>query len=305
MRPFVWLAGLALALAGCAHSPGPIPPGPLPPGCALTLRATVPLRDERNFMLAPVALEGEPATLVVDTGAEATTIMPAAVQRLGLKPDGLRPTTLLGVAGRVRSQDVRLHRLSLADLTLRLDNGVGVGDLPAFPGVAPPVSGLLGADVLSRFEVELDLPGRRMSLYSAQRCAGYLPWPGAVALPLDRPRGGLAFVTAQVDGKPVRALLDTGARTTLVTRAAALRLGVSDAALAGDLRHAGVGVGSATIAFRQHRFASIGVPGATMRDSVASVADLRLPGVDMLLGADFLGRRRVWISYATGRLFLR
>jgi len=34
-------------------------------------------------------------------------------------------------------------------------------------------------------------------------------------------------------------------------------------------------------------------------------ADLRLPGVDMLLGMDFLASHQVWISYATGRLFLR
>ena len=52
-------------------------------------------------------------------------------------------------------------------------------------------------------------------------------------------------------------------------------------------------------------FASIGVPGAAAHDLPVNIADLRLPGVQMLLGADFLGRRQVWISYATGRLFVR
>jgi hypothetical protein len=209
------------------------------------------------------------------------------------------------VAGRVTTQDVRLHELTLDGASFRMEKGVGVGELPGFPGIVPPVSGLLGADVLSRFEVDLDLPAGRMSLYSATGCAGYRPWEGATALPIARERGGLAFVMAQVDGRPVRALLDTGARTTLVTRAAAIGLGVTRATLAGDAQFAGSGVGPGSIAYRRHRFGSLGLPGAMLRDPTVNIADLRLPGVEMLLGADFLGQRRTWISYGTSRLFLR
>ena len=43
----------------------------------------------------------------------------------------------------------------------------------------------------------------------------------------------------------------------------------------------------------------------SLRAKDLNVAEVRLPGVAMLLGADFLGSREVWISYGTGRLFLR
>ena len=48
-------------------------------GCSLERRATVPLRAARNFILATVTLNGLPATMVVDTGAEATTLTPDTV----------------------------------------------------------------------------------------------------------------------------------------------------------------------------------------------------------------------------------
>jgi predicted aspartyl protease len=305
MRHFILLACLALGPAACAAAPAPRGPGPLAAGCTLTKHAELALRNVRNFMLARVRLNDEDTTLVVDTGADTTTVTPTAVRRLGLKDDVGHSSLLLGVAGRVRSQDVRLRQMTLGDYVLRMDKGVGVGELPAFPGVTPPVSGLLGADVLSRFEVEIDLRAHRMALYSASGCAGYQPWPGAAALRIERPHSNVAFTTAQVDGQGVRALIDTGARTTLVTRRTALTLGVSEAALASDARFSGVGIGPSSIAFRQHRFDEIGVPGDTMRDVTVSVAELRLPGVDMLLGADFLGQRQVWISYSTNRMFLR
>ncbi len=66
----------------------------------------------------------------------------------------------------------------------------------------------------------------------------------------------------------------------------------------------GVGIGMANVEVRQHQFAELGLPGALMHDVTANIAEIRLPGVDMLLGADYLGRRRIWISYSTGRLFL-
>jgi predicted aspartyl protease len=103
----------------------------------------------------------------------------------------------------------------------------------------------------------------------------------------------------------VHALIDTGARTTLVTRRVAQALGVTAEALQNDPARAGLGVGLGNILFRQHRFAELRVGPLVLHDIEANVADPHLPGVDMLLGADILAGRRVWISAASGRLFIR
>jgi predicted aspartyl protease len=281
------------------------PPGPLTAGCTLTMRASVPLRDARDFMLAPISLDGQQVTMIVDTGAEATTVTPGASERLGLRPDGGRPRLLRGVAGNISSNNVRVHELALDEHLVHLNRTLGVGALPPFPGVSPPVSGLLGTDVLAGYEVELNLPAQRMVLYTASGCAGYTPWPNAVVVPFRRTRSGQVFVTAMLGGRKVQALLDTGARTTLVKHQTALSLGVSEAALAADPSRSGVGIGMGHIVFFQHRFALVGLPGAIENEMSLDVADLSLPGVEMLLGADYLGARKVWISYNTDRLFLR
>lgn len=304
MRHFLAVVCLALGLAACAADPVRIQPGPLPPGCALTPIASAPLIPERNFMLVPVRIDGQDATMLLDTGAETTTVTPAAAERLGLPADGKQPSMLRGVSGNVRSQNVLVRELSLGGQVVRAAKSAGVGDLPPFPGVSPPVAGLLGADVLAGFEAEIDLPGRTLTLYRAVGCNGFTPWPQAAAVPFRKQRGGLVILDARVDGRRVRAMLDTGARTTLITRETAETLGVSAAALDQDRRTNGVGIGLASIAFRQHRFAELGVPGDLVAGMTVDVADMRLPGVEMLLGADYLSLRHVWISYSTGRVFL-
>ena len=293
------------ALAGCGAPPDAVAAKRSAGSCQPARRLELPLRAERNFLLAAATLDGAPATLLLDTGAETTTLTPETVAALQLPPDASRPGSIVGIAGTVASANVVLPRLALGNVVLASAHSVGVGTLPSLDGMQPPVAGLLGVDVLAAYEVELDLPHRRMALYTPSPCAAPPPWPGAVAVPLQRTQSGLAFLDVLVNGHPVRALLDTGARTSLLTQQAAHSLGVTEQMLAGDEERTGSGVGSASVSFRRHRFASLGLPGAMDRDALANVGDVQLPGADMLLGADYLGRRRVWISYATGRLFLR
>ncbi len=296
------LALLLLApLAACAEAP---PRSPVAHGCTLERATTVALRNARNFMLAPVNLDGRETLFVVDTGAEASTVTPQAADALRLPNDSRRGSVLLGIAGPFRTPNVRVRRFALGEV-VRVDQSLSIGRMPAFPASEPPVAGLLGADVLSGYDVELDLPNGRMSLYTPRDCPGFVPWPGAVGVPIARTRSGLAFVDAVVDGVSVRALLDTGARTTLLARATAASLGISQAALARDPQRVGIGIGLGNIDVRTHRFGELGLPGAMQHNVTANVADIHLPGVEMLLGADYLGARRIWISYSTGRLFLR
>ena len=292
---------LLVTLAACTDAP---PPGPLVQGCTVQRAATLPLHDVRNFMLTPVGLDGRVAEFVVDTGAEASTVTPQAAIALHLPRDPSHGSLLIGIAGPFRTPNVRVRRFAIGDI-VRTDQSLGLGRMPSLPAHTMTASGLLGADVLAEYDVDLDLPRGRMSLYTARGCAGFTPWPGAVAVPLVRTRSSLVFVDAIVDGTTVRALLDTGARTTLLASRTATDLGLTEQVLARDPQRVGIGIGLGNVAVRQHRFAALGLPGALDRDVAANIADIRLPGVAMLLGADYLGRRRVWISYTTGRLFLR
>lgn len=274
------------------------------PSCRVEKQAEIPLIIQRNFLLAPVTVNGDSVLLVVDTGAEATLLTPDAVSRLRLQTDPERHSLLIGVAGSVRSSNVMVHKVQLGDI-VQTERSVGVGAIGNFPGTDRPVSGLLGTDVLAKYDVEIDAPNRRMALYAVTNCTGFVPWRGAgTSMPAAATRRGLLFVPVAIDGRPVRALLDTGARASLVTRRVAHSLGVDDEMLQADPRRTGQGVGMTDIDFRLHRFATVDVGAIPMRNMPLNVADMRLPGVEMLLGADWIATRRLWISYGGGTVFV-
>jgi predicted aspartyl protease len=270
--------------------------------CGATKVSELPITIARNFLMVPVTINDAAGTMLVDTGAEATTLTPEAAARLhiGSDPDG-RSDVLLGVAGAVQGETTHLRELRVGGVQ-RTNLAVDIAAMNSFPGIEPPVSGLLGTDVLGRFDVVLDVPARRMALYRPSAC-GAEPHGSAVMLMPTRRR--LALVRVHVNGRPLRALLDTGARTSLIGTVAAAQLGVTEAVLRHDPISDGHGIGLQRLQMRRHRFAEVELGGYVQRDMSINVAPLWLPGVDMLLGADWLASRRLWISYASETLFLR
>ena len=285
-----------LLLAACA---GPRPP----PVCEVKQVADIPLGAERGFLSADATIDDKPVTLLVDTGAEATMVTPAALARLHLGADPHRRTTLHGVGGAVVSQNALLQSFGLGGLVL-LDQSAAVAPLPVTQGVALHASGLLGADWLSAFDVEIDLPQRRMRLYQVHDCSGdYVPWSGArVSSAVQLYGRGLVLLPATLDGSEVRALLDTGANRSALGEAAADQIGLTATALTRDPVSQSVGVDGAISATREHRFDTLRVAGLRTSGLVVSISPLRLGIADLLLGADWLAHVRVWISYANRRV---
>ena len=291
----LWLIVLLL-LAGC----GAPQLDQFGAACTVIKRAELPLTLDHNFLLAPVWLDKTGAFLVVDTGAEVSLLTPESAARLTLAQDGGPGTTLLGVSGSVHSDNVRLHSMEVGAIH-RADLSMTVGALSGFERTALPVSGLLGDDLLARYDVELDVPDHRMALYETRNCTGFSPvgfdaWHHDFEpVRLRRTASGLAFMSVTVDGKPLRALLDSGARSSLMTRAAAHAIGVTDAMLEHDPARKGQGVGTGDVVFRQHRFDRVAIGDTPPHAMEINVATTDLPAIDMLLGADWLATRRVWL----------
>jgi clan AA aspartic protease (TIGR02281 family) len=276
-----------------------------PTACLVERRAELPVTLLRNFLLVPVSLDGRKVLMVVDTGAEATTLTPEAATSLGLA-SAPSDTVVVGASGRLRAGSLRLRRMELGGIERR-GVAVDVGAMPLLAIAGRKVAGLLGIDALGGYDIEIDLPHHLLRLYSAPPCPGFVP-PGFRAgegHALRRAGGGLITLSVRVDGQAVRALLDTGARSTLVTRRVAAGLGVTDDDLSRDPLVTGRGIGTGSVAFRRHRFDEVRVGDIAVRDMQVNVAALPFAGIDMLLGADWLAGRRVWISPAGGRLYQR
>jgi len=280
--------------------------------CQVQQRSSVPVEIMNGNILVTVDVNDLPATFILDTGAERTLMGEDVVRRLGLKRDEWVASAVRGIAGieerpNALPRSIRLGQAALRRRTHVADNSVTVGPLPLSEIAGRPVAGLLGRDFLSPFDLDLDLPNRRLTLYDVRDCAaGFRPWTAPYASIQVSTTVGMALVVpVMVDGRPLRALVDSGASASLVTAPGMFRLGLTTGLLAHDPIGHGRGNGPKPVPMYRHRSSELRVGSEVTHDPVLWVASVRVvPIVDLLRGADWLEPRRVWLSFATKQMFV-
>ena len=280
--------------------------------CRVAPGSVVPVDVVTGHILVTVQVNDTPVTFVLDTGADRTLMGEDVVRQLGLERDSWVASVIRGISGieerpNALPRSLRLGTAVLRRRTLSGDTSVTVGPLPVSVLAGRPIAGLLGRDFLSPFDLDLDLPDHRLTLYTVDGCAGaFLPWTTPyVAIPASTPMGAALVVQVLLDGHPLRALIDSGASASLLTKSGMFRLGLTNELLARDPGGDGASVGPAPVPMRLHRFTQLRVGPDTTRDPTLWVAPVHVvPIVEMLLGADWLAARHVWLSFATKQIFV-
>jgi hypothetical protein len=280
--------------------------------CVVDNKATIGLDVIAGAITVPVQVNGIAATFILDTGAQRSVVTEDAVHRLGLARDEWVGTTMSGVGGiesrpNADPRSLTLGGIPLVRRTLSHDTSLTVGILPRTRAGTLLIDGLLGRDFLSVFDLDLDVPNQRLTLYQVHDCAGrFLPWLDSyAAVPVTLADENALILPVTLDGTPLRALLDTGASASLIAAPGLFRLGLQPANLAADPADQVSGLGPRMVTMHRHTFRSLLVGGQVIDGPVIWTAPIRLsPIVDMLLGADWVARRRMWISYATRQLFV-
>jgi predicted aspartyl protease len=295
----------ALVLAGCAATdPGAREAGG---GCSLIRLATMPLETYGDLLFVRGTVLGAPVLLLVDTGAERTLLTETAIDRLRLPRDYQHATRTYGIGSSATSWDAVLpDGLTLGGTRFPVDNAtVGRFDMMRFDG--DTADGLLGADILLAFDIDLDLPNRRLMVYRARRSCPEAgpPWKepyfrlAGTATRTDR-----LLVPFELDGVAGLGVLDTGAQLSTISMSMAERLGLAEDELAGDGTVMAHGAAPDQVAVRIHRFRELRIGPTVMRRPTLPVVPMSDGMGDALVGADFLEGRRVWLSYATNRVFI-
>ncbi len=291
------LAGLLLLLFSLAQAQA---------ACEVRPRARIPLTIIGGAILVEVMVNDRPARMILDTGAQRSVVSKDAVRKLDLALDEWVATTMRGVGGVERNRNALPRSLTLGGVPLERrtrtrDTSLTVGTLPG-----GGFDGLLGRDFLSLFDLDLDMRGATVTLYDVSGCTtGFLPWTKPyTALPVGNPTETALIVGVVLDGVPLRALLDTGAGSTVLTAPGMARMGLTPERLAASPNATASGLGPRTVVGWHHRFKTFAIGDDVTANPTLWVAPVRLaPIVDMLLGADWLATRRVWISYATRQVF--
>lgn len=283
------------------------------PTCELARAVVLPLRDDGGYLSVPVTVNGQDASMIVDTGSEGSLMTPQGVSALHLPADPEHRTMMQGPNGsprlvpNIRIQDLRLGTRSAGELPLGMGT-MAVGILPGSPMIRPPVYGLLGADVLADYDLEFDVPHQRLTLWTVRLnssvCHQPPAWSGHwTTTPVQRQSGRL-MVAFMLDGLKGTALLDSGARSHIVSTDFAHRVGLTDEQLARDPGGLTAGVDLGERQYHWHRFGQLELGGTVWTHPVLTVAPVH-DQADMLLGSDWFAHHEIWLSYATKQLFFR
>jgi hypothetical protein len=305
----LWMALLLFIIALCASSWQSADGQQRTEGdsCGFLVQAVVSLDTRGPIPAVPVIINGQAANMIVDTGAESTLLSTDAIKRLGIRFDFTRRSEVHGIGPAMNSVLARIRKLELGGFALQGDAlVVGGMQLPNGPRGQP--DGLLGADILSGFDVDLDMPRGTMTLYRpARACPGAkLPWKDAfLTLHARRVRNKLVF-PMELDGKVLAATFDTGSSAGVtIDRASAIRTGLfADNALAGDKSLQAGGATAEKVVIRLHRFSKLEIGPDIVRNPMLPVASLPGGQVDALIGAAYLKRHHIWLSYSTAEVFL-
>ena len=275
-------------------------------GCGPIRQGETTVATLRNAPIITVSANGAPVTLLLDSGAETTILTPIVAQRIGAqRPRVEFQRQLHGFTGSLQTSEVELRSFSIGGVAIPWRR-VRVAPVNVASVFAGPLDGVLGADTLSSFDVDLDFPGHRMILYTRQTCSGAAPdWTEPYArISTGRSRGDHLFFPVQLDGRRIEAFIDTGSQFTVLSTRVALALGVTAAVLARDRVATVRGAAAEQLAAHVHRFSRLEIAAEVIRNPEIIVTDVRLSDADLVLGIDFLRSRRIWLSYGSQQIFL-
>lgn len=297
MPPRALISMVLMLLAGCEAAPKF--------NCNLTLVAQVPLQVQDHLLVVPTGIDGKWAHLVVDSGAERTTISAAALSRLRLRHDSRYVNHATGIGGATTTTDVSIDRLVLGGVHFPV-NRIAVGTFTLQTQRGLNADGLLGADILLAFDLDIDVPDGRLTLYRSRMCPDTRPpWTEpAIEIAGVRARKDRLLIPIELDHVLGMAILDTGAQGNVVGVAMARRMGLDEEVLAKDqpVRQHGVGPTETISHMHQFRLLRIG-PVMELSPRIAVLQSDFGVG-DALIGEEFLQGRRVWLSFRNRQIFV-
>ncbi|OOG41580.1 hypothetical protein B0E51_07870 [Rhodanobacter sp. C05] len=284
-------------------------------GCKLKDYGTLPVEMVGSRATTTVKINGSDTRFILDTGAFFNTMSKANASSLGLKlepaPLGYRIT---GIGGTANVEQAHVKEFGILGTTFKnvdfIVGGTDTGD------------GLLGANLLDFGDMEIDLAHGKLTLFKADHCdkASLAYWVKdgnydfADIKPADNTFDRRTFFSVTTNGKKVRAVLDSGASATVLSRDAAERVGINLNAPDVKAGSSSIGIGAKRVKTWTVHIDSFSVGSETIQHSQMQVLDGRIGDgeTDMLLGVDFLlahhmfianSQRKAYFTYNGGRVF--
>ncbi|BBD57637.1 hypothetical protein NIES2109_04040 [Nostoc sp. HK-01] len=240
---------------------------------------------ESSIFRIPVRIGRQTQTFILDTGSGQTIINTQIAQQLGLKskpvPNGLLEYKPV-IGNNFKNLDVKVHTLPVLGVNSATVSGIQGLELPTY-ALPKDISGVLGLDFLSKFDVVLNPKKQQLQLLPPSDFV-------ADAIPL---KGSFGILTAQVyiNGQgPFTFVVDTGAYTIAVSKSVAQKLGIDDRN-AHTSEIFGFG-GRETV--KKIKLTKLQIQQHQVTEIDAVIVEqsniLKLPGVEGIIGQNFLNK---------------
>nr|WP_277924429.1 aspartyl protease family protein [Sphingomonas sp. CROZ-RG-20F-R02-07] len=272
--------------------------------CHISKYVDIPVTMSGSKPIVTAQIEGHDARFILDSGAYYSTIAKATALEYGLSVHKAEGARLVGVGGDTSLGVALANKFSIAGVTLpHVAFGVGGSDM----GYA----GLLGQDILGIADVEYDLPHGFVRLMKGRDCKdqGMAYWAGSrpmtvvkLAAMQDGQRHTLG--TISINGKTIQAMFDSGASSSLLTLAAARRIGVTPTTAGVETDGFATGLGQGRVRQWKARFDSIDIGGEAIAKPWIGIMDQSLGEPDMLIGIDFFLTHRIYVDNHNHRMFV-
>lgn len=253
-----------------------------------------------NHLFVDTSINGHRTGLMIDTGCPFTLIDRNSAHKLGLESKQGK-SDVTGITGNSQPLAVsRIASLAMGNCTFQ-NVPVGIaaeGEINRY--AQPHLDGLFGAHEMAKFGMVIDCS--RQMLYvnprgpsgaTSQTLASFLQARGFVRVPLHVDSGNHLEVDAQINFRPVKLIVDTGAFTTTISAAIAEGSG---AAMDPSMSDYGKGVG---------RIGELSIGSFKINNAEIYVADLYHKVGAGLLGEDYLSWNFGIIDLGGMNLYLR
>jgi clan AA aspartic protease (TIGR02281 family) len=276
---------------------------------------------EHNHVLVDGTINGQKISVMLDTGSMRTLILRTAAVRLGLTRSDARRVRMFGVGGESKVEIVLVDEFRIGQMERRSWQVYVAGE----HDFGHEVTVLLGEDFFQRVDIEFDLAHNAVRLFQPKDCDGvslaYWASDGGSeaafeALDTVQPQ---VILTVEINGQPVKALLDSGASSSVLDKAHAARLGVTPETPGVTPGSGSTGLGKNVVDSWIGPFRSFTIGSETVRDTEIRFSDLfkdanyRIAGSrlstrvqvahSMLLGVDFLRSHRVLVAHSQRKIY--
>lgn len=282
----------------------------------------LPITMSNNRPLIPSSVNGQPVKMLLDTGAAQSIIFRSAAAALKLSVH-LTGRSGYGVDGSEALGTVTVADFGLGQTKVRNVEFYATGprDAPVNDVSVDSIVGLLGEDVLSHWDLDLDLPNGKVRLMTPQNCKDdqVVYWSRSyAALPLIHAPSGWLWSSVQINGHQMVGMFDTGAgRSVVATRS--LRLaGVEAETEISPIGKVG-GVAGKPMQLNSAIFPTLSLGQESVKNARLQIADLferdkavltgsLIPkGIsefpDMLIGADFFLAHHVYFARRQDKIY--